>query len=438
MHNRLAAGMGASESLAVRCELAALSLVRAVDTSSMLTNPGLSGGLAGVSLAQAVVGLHHRDQQVLESSGRTFRQAQAALHSQSSTIGLHAGFTGLAWLGHKMSRHGLLELPEDFTDEIDDTLFAYLRSSVHSANYPPYELMSGLAGIGVYARAHPDIVVGDALMDLVVTLLEASAERDGSRITWLTKPELHDDLYGLDPSTSGSYNLGVAHGVPGLLGFLVDASLDARYSARCLPILQAGVEWLVAQAYGAEHSYRYSYTVCETPLPQPSRVAWCYGDLGVATILARAGDALQYPEAIELARSMAYEVATRDRALSGVVDVSLCHGTAGNGLLLHILHRRFGHGELAVAADAWLEDTIALVERDQAEFGSVRSWKLVASRPRRFAFVRDFSLLEGAAGVGLCLLMRAGSQYSFWQELFALGVGERRNSQRDTLVPEIR
>src|SRR5258705_283319 len=95
--------------------------------------------------------------------------------------------------------------------------WACLRAQVARAardrNAPP-ELYAGLAGLGVYALARPR-----AGLSGIVAGLRRSAVRDAEGITWETPLAMLPPGV-LPPGAHHHYNLGIAHGLPGVLGML--------------------------------------------------------------------------------------------------------------------------------------------------------------------------------------------------------------------------
>src|SRR5438093_719443 len=72
--------------------------------------------------------------------------------------------------------------------------------------------------------------------------------------------------------------------------------------------------------------------------PAPTRVAWCYGDLGIAVALFLAARCVNESSWQNEALALARNVAGRPPEQSGVKDCGLCHGAAGVG---HLFNRLF-------------------------------------------------------------------------------------------------
>jgi hypothetical protein len=88
-------------------------------------------------------------------------------------------------------------------------------------------------------------------------------------------------------------------------------------------------------------------------------LAWCYGDLGVATCLVWVARVLEDARLFEAARSLAARASVRTEHDSGVIDAGLCHGAAGNAHCFNRLWQETGDPRFAEAATAWLDRAIA-------------------------------------------------------------------------------
>src|SRR5204863_4459293 len=86
---------------------------------------------------------------------------------------------------------------------------------------------------------------------------------------------------------------------------------------------------------------------------------------------------------------------------AGVVDVGLCHGSAGVAHIFHRMYRATGVELFRETALHWFEHTLELRHLDGSIAG-YRAWRAEASgAPLRWEDCRG--VLEGAAGVGLAL-----------------------------------
>ena len=83
----------------------------------------------------------------------------------------------------------------------------------------------------------------------------------------------------------GYYNLGLAHGVPGVIALLGAACATGVAAGTARPLLDGAVAWLLAQRLPDGFVSQFSYWAGPGIKAEPSRLAWCYGDLGLAAAL---------------------------------------------------------------------------------------------------------------------------------------------------------
>lgn len=128
-----------------------------------------------------------------------------------------------------------------------------------------------------------------------------------------------------------------------------------------------------------------------------SRLAWCYGDLGIAIAFWQAGKLLSNElwkkEAIEI---MIHASTRTDLKKNKIVDAGFCHGTSG---IAHIFNRFYKETKLEIfnkARKYWLEQTFIILKENKVE--NFKSWQ------GDNGWVKDNGLLEGVSGVGLVLL----------------------------------
>ena len=368
-------------------------------------DPSLASGRAGLALLHAFGARSGVAPHGEEDCARFLDAAVDALASIPLPTGLYSGFTGVAWTVELLA--GSAE-KEDANEMIDEAVLEHVGTSPWRTHY---DLISGPVGIGVYALERLPRPAAVAALEEIVSRLEERAERRDGGTTWHTEwnllPEHMRGGYG-----GGHYNLGVAHGVPGvvaLLGRICEAGV-ARERAR--PLLDGAVRWLLAQELPQGALSCFPFCVAEGVEPGPSRAAWCYGDPGLAAALlcaARAvGEKAWEREALRIARETARRVPER----AGVVDAGVCHGAAGLALIYARIYNQTGDEELREAARFWALRTLELRKPGEGVSGYL-AW----GPPRRggpSAWQADPGLLTGAAGVALTLMAAATETDPEW------------------------
>lgn len=396
--------------------------VRAGDAGAeRARDPTLGGGTIGLALFFAYLEAARPGSQADERALAVLGEAIDALAERSLEPSLYSGFSGVAWAIEHLSRE-LFDSEEDLAAPIDDALDGLLADP---RSILPYELMRGVAGFGTYLLERLPHPRAHELLARVIDHLEATAERSPAGCTWHTRPEwLAGWKRPLLPH--GCYDLGLAHGVPGVLGFLAAAQRAGVADPRIPALAEGAVQWLLAQRLPGDRDFAFPAFVAPGGGPQPTRTAWCYGDLGVAAVLLSAARSFGRPDWEREALALAQLAARRSEEAAGAVDACLCHGTAGNGHLFLRLHQATGDPLLREAALAWIRRTLE-VRRPGGEMAGYSAW--IAERGNgEGAWRADPGFLMGAAGVGLALLAAVSEVEPAWDRVMLVSIPPRSDS----------
>src|SRR5262249_36568549 len=140
--------------------------------------------------------------------------------------------------------------------------------------------IDGLVGFGVYALERLPRPAAAACLRRVVEHLAETSRQCPEGIAWWTGPARQSpDTRAEFPH--GGYNLGLAHGVPGVVALLGRVCAVGIAVGTARPLLEAAVRWLLTQ----RGTQGFSHWVGPGAAASPGRLAWCYGDPGVAAAL---------------------------------------------------------------------------------------------------------------------------------------------------------
>ena len=146
-----------------------------------------------------------------------------------------------------------------------------------------------------------------------------------------------------------------------------------------------------------------------------SRLAWCYGDLGISVALWHASQALGRKdweqEAID---TILHASKRRGLVENGVVDAGLCHGTAGIAHIFNRMHGYTGLEELKEASNYWFAETLKMARFEDGLAG-FKAWQ-----GNERGWVNEPGLLEGIAGIGLALISAVSDIEPAWDECLLL------------------
>lgn len=335
--------------------------------------------------------------------------------------GLFLGISGLMWTCCHVER----QAGESNWAEYQD-FDAALATAVREWQSAQVDAISGLCGVGVYLLERlPEPAAAAALCDLV-DRLDSLAIRTRQGTWWATPPEwIPEDSRADYPE--GWCDLGVAHGVGGIVGLLAQIveAIPACDAARRLLVEAAEFLLATSRQYGGGADLPKGFRLERGNLAQPTEIvshaAWCRGSLGLACALSRAAGVTSNHEWLAAAVSMGRAHAAR--LLQGEPsrgDTSLCHGLAGNAHLLNRLFQRSGDQSLRSASlrcyERLLEARSAPGQPDSVGGFQV----LLPLEDGSLHWAPSFGFLVGASGIGLSLLAGSGSIPPAWDRVLLI------------------
>ena len=401
--------------LALRALQVVEDIARALESYTPADNlrfPSLAGGAAGEALLHAYLALHNGDEHQAERAAERLEAAAQGVATTAMPPGLYGGFSGVAWVTEHLQGRLFEPDPEDddANQEIDEALLAYLSTLTESDEY---ELISGATGLGVYARerlAHPS---GAMLLERVVDFLATQAEIGPEGTAWFTPPSWLPS-WQREIHPKGLYNLGVSHGIPAVIPLLAIACRSGVAADRARPLLDGAVRWLLAQQLPAGTGSCFGSAVAEGDAPAASRLAWCYGDPGIAAALLVAARAAGEPAWEDKALEVARGAARRPPEQSFVRDAGVCHGAAGLAHLFNRFWQASGEEVFRDAALSWIERTLEF-RRPGEGIAGFSAWHARSGSNGEWA--AEPGLLEGATGIGLVLLAAISTVEPEWDRI---------------------
>jgi lantibiotic modifying enzyme len=313
--------------------------------------------------------------------------------------GLFSGIAGIAWglryLGELLHIDGLYA--DETYQDIPQLCVAYWKSRSDC----DYDLISGSVGVGIWALSIADRSIREELTGHALEHLEKTAEALSTGIAWRTPLSR---LRRMKPENQRrgpvQYDLGIAHGMPGAIGFLARCVELDVCKHRASALLAASTEWLLSQALTDSTSVScFSFNATQ---PQPARLAWCYGDLGIALALDHAARALNSTSVHGFAERVAKAAAARRSENAGVIDAGICHGAAGLAHGFAKLNRRLNMPSLEGARLYWLRALLGF-RTGTGEIVSYPCWDGITESMS----VANGGLLNGLAGIGLVFLSQS-------------------------------
>lgn len=322
-------------------------------------------------------------------------------------VGLPGICIGLYYLQDR----NIIDSSDFISEEIDYYLERKLKECIF---YNNYDFLHGAIGIGFYflERFKRGNIKSISTLKIIVEYIENSAVIENDLIKWIKIK-----------SEKINYDISLSHGSTSIVIFLcqllstknIDVYIDAKKIER---LIDGSVKYILSQEIDVEKYKSYfPYTSNETSEEvKGSRLAWCYGDLGIAmTLLDVAilfGKQDWYDKAIEI---LNYSCSRRNLYENLVFDAGLCHGTSGIALIFYNLYLKTNDMNYLDTAQYWINKTLEYCDpqKETDTFKINYDIKLNVWR-------KDFSMLEGLAGIGLTLLSFYCKEKPHWSKFLLL------------------
>jgi len=321
------------------------------------------------------------------------------------------GIAGLGWVLDHLEQENFVDIESDkLLQQFDDYLYAYMLSDLKSGNY---DFLHGGIGYSFYFLNRFRNTKSENLKDKYksilfefIDLLEGLCEKtENNQIKWLS-------ILNHDTGEKG-YNLSLSHGMSSIIGILTKLQEYDVFKNKTEPLLKGAINYILSvKNQDKNDASNFPSTISENgTVHKQSRVAWCYGDLGVGIRLWFASIVLKDETLKNTAISTLKHNALRKKPENtAVVDASICHGSYGNAQIFNRMYKETGIIEFKKATDFWIQDGIdrAIHKDGQAGYkqykGPDKDW------------TNEIILLEGIAGIGLTIIDSLASFNTNWDE----------------------
>ncbi|MGB3949059.1 MAG: lanthionine synthetase C family protein [Bacteroidia bacterium] len=329
-----------------------------------------------------------------------------SLNKNKFSMDFATGCSGALWMLKHLSENNFIEIPANFFDE---KIISLMKDfSISQIKNRKFDFLYG--GLGPILFFIEDGWANESeFNEKILSLLKNNSIENGDGVFWDGSFFCEDENLEV--------NLGLAHGIPSIIYFLVKLCSENKNKSQHTIFLKKSVDWLLSNKIGNEKSISLFPTVIKNKDKHlNSRLAWCYGDLGIASILWQAGKVMKDDyiknEAVDI---MLHASKRTDLYENQILDAGICHGTAG---VAHIFNYFFKETRIATfkeVGDYWISETLKMAKHTNSNVAGYKVW-LGESRQ----WVDEYGLLEGGAGIGLVLLSYISDDTLSWDRCILL------------------
>lgn len=381
----------------------------------------LAGGYPGLILLFSELDRLFPDENWDEVSHHCILGLKTALEAEGiHGYSLFGGLAGICFAVQQASRGGkryqklLNTLNGTLLKGVQDSYLVPLKDLLQAGKPIPatyYETIQGISGVGIYylqmLPQEPFLKDLEEMIRLCI-LLTKPLLIEGKELPGWYLPNEHQFIErDKQDYPMGNFNLGLSHGLPGIVAFMSIALLHGIKIEGQLEAIEYATNWIKRKRKTRNLAYYWDGRIpYEEEILGENRGgihlmdAWCYGTPGVARTLYLAGQALRDEELKKFALNSYRGIFKRQRQEWRLPGPTFCHGIAG---LLTIT--------LRMAQDTQDQELIKHTE-------TLKNFLLDYYHPEYPLGFRDFEptlhgryvevdkagLLEGVAGVLLSLL----------------------------------
>lgn len=302
------------------------------------------------------------------------------------------GVAGYSWMLEYFSQERIIDLnTENLLEEVDDFLYMWMIKFLNKGNF---DFLHGAGGIVLYfiRRMSAETAPKDKIvcyLNQAVEYIETLGKHKTDIVFWET---LFNE-YSLPAA-----NISLSHGTSSVVVILCKLINENICKERCNILLKKAVAYLHSNRRdGLKHGSFFPTYSLDVPEPAASRLAWCYGDLGIMNSLQMAGLLLNDNFTLHAMEEVSSHLKTRRNLVENKVeDACICHGTTGVALYAYLVYQRDSNEANKDFLSFWLNATLKMGRNEDGVAGYMYQDNRIIGGKRELTV----NFLQGLSGVG--------------------------------------
>jgi class I lanthipeptide synthase len=375
-------------------------------------NLGIASGISGIMIFRFFLARLLKCDKEFEKAKHLINIGVEHINNGYNNPTYSNGLAGFFWTLLFLEENNFIEIDDDsFFCQVEDFISDIMRYDIKKLNY---DFLHGAIGYGVFFLKRYKNVKNYALrrryksiIEELVNFLEDTKIQEKNGIKWESPQES-------DIKNEINIDLGLSHGVPSILYFLCLVYDRGLFQERIYPIIIETSKYILSTKNVSKNiislfpAYQYQSNKKEE---HSSRLAWCYGDVGIGLSILKAAEVTKNKE-LKKEAIFILSHSSRRKCLkeNSVLDAGLCHGAYG---LFHIYGKLYNKTKINCFKESskyWKEigDDMIKYDENQNIFYPIHLGKRDWSKP--------YSLLEGISGIGLSIISNLTNYEIEWEE----------------------
>ncbi|PWK18080.1 lanthionine synthetase-like protein [Arcicella aurantiaca] len=319
------------------------------------------------------------------------------------------GLSGFGYVLSLLKDEGIIDINfDEQLCEFDDIVYTKTLEDVVKRNT---DYLHGSLGVLLYLSRRLSNPKVEKYLEILVETLSKTAIRDSRGVRF-------ENSHIARLNESDNINLGLAHGLCGILMILLKIHAKGICKTQIEEIVSGGINFILSYKTPQDFATgKYSFFPLTINEKEPwnsdknieeygSRLGWCYGDLNEILLLYTASKQFGVPEWADIADEVGCNTIERkNRKETIVIDSHICHGSIG---MAQYYKRFYEMTALPIYEEGyyyWIERTLQFLEKETTD-------PLFRSHAGE--------LLEGFVGISLGLISAVSEEDLKWDSVFLL------------------
>ncbi len=376
-------------------------------------NLGVLSGISGACLFQFYYAKYLNDSSKAQIATNIIKEAINRINDGYDFPSYCKGLGGFGWLIEHLVHEEFIEInTDDLLSDLDEYLYKVMILNTKEGYY---DFLHGGIGYGMYflkrfQNTKSNILrkrYQQYLRDLIFCLKKTS-EKDNDSVKWTSKFNYETNELG--------YNLGLSHGISSIINFLSRLCFYAEFRIHAEPLVRGAILYVLKFENQEEYPFSlFPSWILNSSGSTNSRLAWCYGDLGIGLSLMIASKALNddflYQKSLQIFR---YSIQRKTSEQTMVKDASFCHGSFGNAQIFNRVYKETKEDIFRKTAQYWINQGILMTNKieipeiQDKHYKSLPDWK------------KEVNFLTGIPGIGMAILFHLSDFEAKWDECLML------------------
>lgn len=378
---------------------------------SDLSNIGILSGLGGILLFQFNYSRLTDNEENYDLGIKIIENCIKTINNGYNNPTYCTGISGFGWILSYLEKNNFIIIDNDeLLSGLDDYLNSCMISQIKKNNY---DFLHGSVGIALYflirykntKSKELKIKYKSTLLNYLILLQKKSEYVSNGRLRWIWDIDIKQGVKG--------YNLSLSHGITGIIGFLTKINNEDAFTHLSEKMLTSTINYVLdfKEKNDDALSLFPNWITSKGINNSPSRLSWCYGDLGIGITLLNASKSLKNSNLKKIAISILEHSSRRDTFEKNmVIDAGICHGSFGISQIFHRAYKETENELFKDTARFWVIDGIKKAYHKDG-FSGYKTYNGLDN-----IWVPELSLLEGIAGIGLVLIDYLENLESNWDE----------------------